>query len=142
MFIVHLAPNHHCSLSLQQILGLFDPRYLCMVVEALCLPPTYKSHPVHCLYRIRQRHAPWPDEPLIPAHLDPERNRRWAEHCSSVEQKGAKACFMVPRWSASAHVCRGKCDRASTDEWSPTKASGFTRTSAFGDYFLMTRYLI
>ena len=61
-FIVHLAPNHHCSMSLQQILGLFDPRYLCMVVEALCLPPTYKNHPVHCLYRIWQRHAPWPDD--------------------------------------------------------------------------------
>ena len=48
-------------------------------------------------------------EPLIPAHLDPERNRRWAEHCRSVKQKGAKACFMVPRWSASAHLCRGTC---------------------------------
>jgi len=62
------------------------------------------------------------------AHLDRERNRRWAEHCSSVNEIGAKACFMVPRWNASAHVCRGKCDRASTDEWSPTKASGSALT--------------
>ncbi|HYL43652.1 MAG TPA: hypothetical protein VEU97_09730 [Ktedonobacteraceae bacterium] len=49
-FIALLAPNHHCSMSLQQILGLFDPRYLYMVLEALCLPPTYKGHPVPCLY--------------------------------------------------------------------------------------------
>ena len=141
MFIVHLAPNHHCSLSLQQILGLFDPRYLCMVVEALCLPPTYKSHPVHCLYRIRQRHAPWPDEPLIPAHLDRERNRRWAEHCGSVNEIGAFAWFMVPRWNFAPPFASQQ-GPASTGEWSPTKASGLTRTSAFGDYFLMTRYLI
>ena len=53
-----------------------------------------------------------------------------------MKQKGAKACFMVPRWNASAHVCRGKCDRASTDEWSPTKASGSALTYSEAGLFL------
>jgi hypothetical protein len=54
----------------------------------------------------------------------------------TLSQKGAFAGFMLPRWSASAHVCRGKCDRSSTDEWSPTKASGLTRTSSEAGLFL------
>jgi len=106
-------------------------------VSALCLPPTCKSHPGKTpLPRIRQRHAKQPDKPRRSAHLDRERNRRWAEHCRSVKQKGAKACFMVPRWNASAHACRGKCDRASTDEWSPTKASGSALTYSEAGLFL------
>ena len=53
-----------------------------------------------------------------------------------MNEIGAKACFMVPRWNASAHVCRGKCDRASTDEWSPTKASGSALTYSEAGLFL------
>jgi hypothetical protein len=34
---------------------------------------------------------PTTSEPLKEAHLDPERNRRWAELCESVKQKGAFA---------------------------------------------------
>src|SRR5260370_42421225 len=106
-------------------------------VAALCLPPTCKSHPGKTpLPRIRQRHAKQPDKPLREPHLDRERNRRWAEHCSSVNEIGAKACFMVPRWNASANVCRGTCDRASTHAWSPTTGSASVVTSSAAGFVL------
>ena len=140
MFIVHLAPNHHCSLSLQQILGLFDPRYLCMVVEALCLPPTYKSHPVHCLYRIRQRHAPGPtslssrpiwiesgiaDGPSFVVTLS--QKGTCLVHCSTMELR--------------THVCRVKRElRPPMNGVLPGLGSAITYWE--GDYFFLTRYLI
>jgi hypothetical protein len=96
------------------------------------VPSTHRQKPSSPLPLSQQALARPPRPPSLSSRPNGTRepNRRWAEHWSSVKQKGAKACFMVPRWSASAHVCREKCDRASTDDWSPTKASGFTRTSA------------
>ena len=45
-----LRPTTICSMGLQQILGQFDPQHQGMVVvEALCLPPICKNHPVQSL---------------------------------------------------------------------------------------------
>ena len=137
-FIVHLTPNHYLLYGLAANPGSVRPTAPGHGRRRGPVPSTHLQKP-SCpepLPRIRKRHAPWPDEPLIPAHLDRERNRRWAEHCGSVNEIGAFAWFMVPRWSASAHVCCGNCDRASTDEWSPTKASGSARTSLIAGLFL------
>src|SRR5947208_406096 len=111
-----------------------------MVVEALCLPPTYKSHPVHCLYRIRQRHAPWPDEPLIPAHLDRERNRRWAEHCGSVKQKGAGAGSWFHDGTSRLLLQVNRGLRPPVNGVLPGVGSALTDWEV--DYFFLTRYLI
>jgi hypothetical protein len=58
-----------------------------------------------------------PDEPLREAQRDARAQSQMGRALWERSREiGAKACFMVPRWSASAHVCHGKCDRASTDE--------------------------
>jgi hypothetical protein len=131
VFIVHLAPKHHCSMSLSAN----PPVCSTQSTRAWESRPRAFHPPTQAIlstapYHIRQRHPPTTSEPLIPAHLDRECNRRWAELCGSVKQKGAFAWFMVPRWNASAHLCRARRDRVSLDEWSPTKASGSARTSS------------
>jgi hypothetical protein len=82
-----LRPTTVCSMSLQSILPSVRPRCIrgMVGVSALCLPPSCKSHPGKTpLPRIRQRHAKQPDKPRRSAHLDRERNRRWAEHCGNA----------------------------------------------------------
>jgi hypothetical protein len=107
-------------------------------VSALCLPPICKSHPGK---------TPLPRRVAVARKTARQASKTRPIRIASaiadgpsivvtLSQKGAKACFMVPRWNASAHVCCGKCDRASTDEWSPTKASGLTRTSSEAGLFL------
>ena len=114
------------SLSSRQ----FDSQHQGMGVSALCLAPTCKSHPVHCLHRIRLWHTrlfrrashPGPtgresaiaDGPSIVGTLSRDRCQSLL-HGSTMERAPTSA----------AESAR----RASTDEWSPRSASGFTPTS-------------
>src|SRR6266487_5414826 len=106
-------------------------------VDSICVTgedkAIVKSH-------IRKRHAPWPDEPLIPAHLDRERNRRWAEHCGIVKQKGT--CLVhCSTMELRTHVCRVKRElRPPMNGVLPGLGSAITYWE--GDYFFLTRYLI
>ena len=110
-FIVHLAPNHR------------------LLYELAVNPPVSSTqmHQGHgrSLGPVPSTHLqkpPWED--ASPSHP--------AKACKTARQASGER----PIWIASAHACRGKCDRASTDEWSPTKASGSALTYSEAGLFL------
>ncbi len=132
-----LRPTTICSMGLQQILGQFDPQHQGMVVvEALCLPPICKNHPVQSLSLASGKGTPpgptslssrpiWiesaiADGPSIVGALT--RSVRVPLHGSTMERERPLGRF--------------KRDRASTDEWSPTKASGSALTYSEAGLFL------
>ena len=141
-FIVHLTPNHYLLYGLAANPGSVRPTAPGHGRRRGPVPSTHLQKP-SCpepLPRIRKRHAPWPDEPLIPAHLDRERNRRWAEHCGIVKQKGT--CLVhCSTMELRTHVCRVKRElRPPMNGVLPGLGSAITYWE--GDYFFLTRYLI
>ena len=115
-----LRPTTICSMGLQQILGQFDPQHQGMVVvEALCLPPICKNHPVQSLSLASGKGTPPGPTSLSSRPIWIESGI--ADGPSIVVSLSRKvlAWFIVPRWNFAPTFANQE-GASSTDEWSPT----------------------